>query len=1078
MEGELQVLAGHYVVQIPPAHVHKDVETIIELLSNESAAPSKWIDVALNYLRNGDADLCDKILLKLTQLDEPNALEYDRQKHRAMQIQTKCFRVQMKLDEYVNGESRDPMNLDKISSAANHPLAAAESLYPNDVQVLLTRAQYHATVSDNLIAARGTLQHAKGIGAKTTVGPTLAFAQLLCNSGDYRQALPLLTEALGLAHASPCSNDIRLGIAACYMKLGELDMARMAYDRVLAVDSTCARGYIGLAAVGLMSSSNSGLNRCLDFLQQAHKLDPHLPQLNAVLSQLALVKGDSQTALDHARLAVALATEPATRAYSHCMLARAMHAAGMPLEDTTREYSRSIEAQESPLAHYGMAQMLIRKEQIVNAVTALDKSLRLNNSKDVDSLLLMGKLLPHTTSGMPAQPKLELLKEGAQHHSTNPEVQEMLGDVLAVVDPAQSLKAFKSAMSLRRDTDAIGEAGPSARLMNNTAVLEYRSKQVDAALELMQEAASAMESGIADGVPAQCESTLRFNVARCREAQGDLRAAQQGYEQVLKEHPDYTDCIIRLGYLKYMCGHKADAEALFKQCLEVPGGREDALAVLCMIKQRAESWASAKEYAREVVKTAKTDEAKSFGHVLLGNTYFLSAPHRRPGQKAQDATATQNRFEHLCAAARHFTDALHLQKGNIYAANGLGAVLASLGRLEAARSVFSQLRESAALTSGFIEVPDVWVNLGSLHLARNEAEEAARMYDAALNRFYGKKDSKVLLWLARAYYDNKDIKKSKMALLRAVHLFPHVQSLLFNLALTMQQAAAIVLKKKASQTKATLEELQSAKLELMQAINIFMKLCKLPKKLLQQWTLKPENLKAHVEFCKKAVKDSDEQIRKESDAVASRQKLIADQEEKDRILEEANAIQRQMHEAIEKSKEENRRKELSAYEEQWKNRNEEWKNKIAMDAAAKKGDSSKAAKLRDKQAKAELEQAQMYAAEVEAALNEDEDSSDGEYDEAAMEADERAAKFEEQRLKEAGYNSQDEKGTADVLMDGDDDALPTNKKGKSIKRKLARSGERDVDDGAGLVDFDVPQDLEDDGSLEKRLKGVLESDDD
>lgn len=86
----------------------------------------------------------------------------------------------------------------------------------------------------------------------------------------------------------------------------------------------------------------------------------------------------------------------------------------------------------------------------------------------------------------------------------------------------------------------------------------------------------------------------------------------------------------------------------------------------------------------------------------------------------------------------------------------------------------------------------VWVNLGSLHLARNEAEEAARMYDAALNRFYGKKDSKVLLWLARAYYDNKDIKKSKMALLRAVHLFPHVQSLLFNLALTMQQAAALV----------------------------------------------------------------------------------------------------------------------------------------------------------------------------------------------------------------------------------------------------------------------------------------------
>lgn len=88
------------------------------------------------------------------------------------------------------------------------------------------------------------------------------------------------------------------------MKLGELHMARLTYERVLAVDGNSARGCMGLAAVGLISSTNSGLNRCLELLEQAHKLDPYLPQLNAVLAQLALVKGDSQTALDHARLAV------------------------------------------------------------------------------------------------------------------------------------------------------------------------------------------------------------------------------------------------------------------------------------------------------------------------------------------------------------------------------------------------------------------------------------------------------------------------------------------------------------------------------------------------------------------------------------------------------------------------------------------------------------------------------------------------------------------------------------------------------------------------------------------------------
>lgn len=216
MEDGIQVVAGHYVVQIPWDALSAEVETITSLLINESAAPSKWIDVALSYLQKGDLDSFDKILLcvdltgywpwnpapskptagrgstrnlmrsnegafcrKLTTLEEPkNAPDYELQQLRAVQVQSRCFRVQTKLDEYVNGDNRDPMTLDKISSSANHPLTAAESLHPNDVQLLLTRAQYQATVSENSMAAKGTLQRAKGVGAKRTVAPNLALAQV------------------------------------------------------------------------------------------------------------------------------------------------------------------------------------------------------------------------------------------------------------------------------------------------------------------------------------------------------------------------------------------------------------------------------------------------------------------------------------------------------------------------------------------------------------------------------------------------------------------------------------------------------------------------------------------------------------------------------------------------------------------------------------------------------------------------------------------------------------------------------------------------------------------------------------
>ena len=85
--------------------------------------------------------------------------------------------------------------------------------------------------------------------------------------------------------------------------------------------------------------------------------------------------------------------------------------------------------------------------------------------------------------------------------------------------------------------------------------------------------------------------------------------------------------------------------------------------------------------------------------------------------------------------------------------------------------------------------------------------------------------------------------------------------------------------------------------------------------------------------------------------------------------------------------------------------------------------------------------------------------------------------MEDHRLKDAGYISNDEKGTADVPMDGDA-PLAGHKKSKSKKRKLPQ-GARDSGNGDGLADFHVPEDLEDDASpAEKRLKGVLESDDD
>jgi hypothetical protein len=60
--------------------------------------------------------------------------------------------------------------------------------------------------------------------------------------------------------------------------------------------------------------------------------------------------------------------------------------------------------------------------QTVNATTEVEKVLRVRNS-DVDALLLMGRLLPHVSSGAPTQQRLDLLQESAMHHTSNAEIQ-------------------------------------------------------------------------------------------------------------------------------------------------------------------------------------------------------------------------------------------------------------------------------------------------------------------------------------------------------------------------------------------------------------------------------------------------------------------------------------------------------------------------------------------------------------------------------------------------------------------------------------------------------------------------------
>jgi RNA polymerase-associated protein CTR9 len=66
---------------------------------------------------------------------------------------------------------------------------------------------------------------------------------------SHASTFPLCRYRRALLEHPGCPAEVRLGIAACMFKLGDLSGATAAYERVLALDPDCATAHLGLAII-------------------------------------------------------------------------------------------------------------------------------------------------------------------------------------------------------------------------------------------------------------------------------------------------------------------------------------------------------------------------------------------------------------------------------------------------------------------------------------------------------------------------------------------------------------------------------------------------------------------------------------------------------------------------------------------------------------------------------------------------------------------------------------------------------------------------------------------------------------
>nr|CAD7205973.1 unnamed protein product [Timema douglasi] len=125
---------------------------------------------------------------------------------------------------------------------------------------------------------------------------------------------------------------------------------------------------------------------------------------------------------------------------------------------------------------------------------------------------------------------------------------------------------------------------------------------------------------------------------------------------------------------------------------------------------------------------------------------------------------------------------------NIWAANGIGAVLSHKGCVNEARDIFAQVREATA------EFCDVWLNIAHIYVEQKQFVSAIQMYENCLRKFYKYHHVEVLQYLARAYFKAGKLKEAKMTLLKARRVAPQDTVLLYNIALVLQRLATQILK--------------------------------------------------------------------------------------------------------------------------------------------------------------------------------------------------------------------------------------------------------------------------------------------
>ncbi|XP_069479751.1 RNA polymerase-associated protein CTR9 homolog [Ambystoma mexicanum] len=761
-------------------------DEVISILKQEHTQLHIWIALALEYYKQGKTEDFVK-LLEAARID--GNLDYrDHEKDQMTCLDT--------LAAYYVQQARKEKNKDikkELITQATLLYTMADKIIMYDQNHLLGRACFCLLEGDKMDQADAQFHFVLN-QSPNNIPALLGKACISFNKKDYRGALAYYKKAL---RTNPgCPAEVRLGMGHCFVKLNKLDKARLAFGRALELNSKCVGALVGLAVLELNNKEADSIKNGVQLLSRAYTIDPSNPMVLNHLANHFFFKKD-YSKVQHLALHAFHNTEvEAMQAESCYQLARSFHVQ----EDYDQAFQYYYQATQFAstsfvLPFFGLGQMYIYRGDRENASQCFEKVLKAYPN-NYETMKILGSLYATSEDQDKRDTAKSHLKKVTEQYPDDVEAWIELAQILEQTDIQNALSAYGTATRILQEKV---QADVPPEILNNVGALHFR-------LGNLGEAKKYFLASL-DRAKAEAEHdehyynaisvTTSYNLARLYEAMCEFHEAEKLYKNVLREHPNYVDCYLRLGAMARDKGNFYEASDWFKEALQINQDHPDAWSLIGNLHLAKQEWGPGQKKFERILKQPSTQN-DTYSMLALGNVWLQTL--HQPSRDRDKEKRHQDR------ALAIYKQVLRNDAKNLYAANGIGAVLAHKGYVREARDVFAQVREATA------DISDVWLNLAHIYVEQKQYISAVQMYENCLRKFYKHQNTEVLLYLARALFRCGKLQECKQILLKARHVAPSDTVLMFNVALVLQRLATSVLKNEKSNLKEVLNAVKELEL--------------------------------------------------------------------------------------------------------------------------------------------------------------------------------------------------------------------------------------------------------------------------